>query len=96
MASTRTHWPTPPAWFRKDLACIEWAESRNTDDRTNAYSRGYFQFEYGYNGSSHTWQSVGGTGDPADASFAEQRYRAWLLEQRDGWSQWSTAAGCGL
>ncbi len=38
-----------------------------------------------------TWQSVGGSGNPADASVYEQDYRAWLLWKRDGWSQWQCA-----
>ena len=35
--------------------------------------RGKYQFDYG------TWESVGGTGDPAAASEPEQDYRAALL-----------------
>ncbi len=35
--------------------------------------RGKYQFDYG------TWESVGGSGDPAAASEAEQDYRAALL-----------------
>lgn len=38
-----------------------------------------------------TWYSVGGTGNAADASEAEQDYRAWLLWKRDGWGQWECA-----
>jgi hypothetical protein len=38
-----------------------------------------------------TWWSVGGTGNPADASVAEQDYRAWLLWKRDGWAPWQCA-----
>ena len=44
--------------------------------------RGKFQFDYG------TWESVGGTGDPAAASEAEQDYRAALLYSRSGSSPW--------
>ncbi len=35
--------------------------------------RGKYQFDYG------TWESVGGSGDPAAASESEQDYRAALL-----------------
>ena len=35
-----------------------------------------------------TWRSVGGRGDPAKASEAEQDYRAWLLLRRTGGSAW--------
>jgi hypothetical protein len=35
-----------------------------------------------------TWASVGGSGNPADASPAEQDYRAWLLYQQRGNAPW--------
>ena len=38
-----------------------------------------------------TWHSVGGAGNPIDASPAEQLYRAKLLYKRGGAGQW----GCG-
>lgn len=44
--------------------------------------RGKYQFDYG------TWESVGGTGDPAAAPEAEQDYRAALLYERAGSSPW--------
>jgi hypothetical protein len=44
--------------------------------------RGKYQFDYG------TWESVGGTGDPAAASEAEQDYRAALLYAQAGSSPW--------
>ena len=44
--------------------------------------RGKYQFDYG------TWESVGGTGDPAVASEAEQDYRAALLYSQSGSSPW--------
>jgi len=44
--------------------------------------RGKYQFTYG------TWQSVGGTGDPAAAPEAEQDRRAAILLTRDGTGQW--------
>ena len=44
--------------------------------------RGLYQF------SMSTWQSVGGTGDPIDATSSEQTYRAQLLYQRSGRSAW--------
>jgi transglycosylase-like protein len=43
---------------------------------------GKYQFDYG------TWASVGGSGDPAAASEAEQDYRAALLYARGGSSPW--------
>jgi Transglycosylase-like domain len=44
--------------------------------------RGKYQFDYG------TWESVGGTGDPAQASESEQDYRAALLYSQSGSSPW--------
>ncbi len=44
--------------------------------------RGKYQFDYG------TWASVGGSGDPAAATEAEQDYRAALLYVRGGSSPW--------
>jgi hypothetical protein len=44
--------------------------------------RGKYQFDYG------TWASVGGKGDPAAASEAEQDKRAAMLQQRSGNSPW--------
>jgi hypothetical protein len=44
--------------------------------------RGLFQFDQG------TWESVGGSGDPAAAPAAEQEYRAALLYSRSGSSPW--------
>ncbi|HKT82403.1 MAG TPA: transglycosylase family protein [Solirubrobacterales bacterium] len=44
--------------------------------------RGKYQFDYG------TWESVGGSGDPAAASEREQDYRAALLYSQLGSSPW--------
>jgi hypothetical protein len=44
--------------------------------------RGKYQFSYG------TWQSVGGSGDPAAAPEAEQDRRAAALLARDGAGHW--------
>jgi Transglycosylase-like domain len=44
--------------------------------------RGKYQFSVG------TWESVGGSGDPAAASEAEQDYRAALLYASSGSSPW--------
>jgi soluble lytic murein transglycosylase-like protein len=43
---------------------------------------GKYQFDLG------TWASVGGSGNPAEASEAEQDYRAALLYSRAGSSPW--------
>jgi hypothetical protein len=44
--------------------------------------RGLYQFSYA------TWAAVGGTGDPAQASVAEQTKRAQILYDTAGPSQW--------
>jgi hypothetical protein len=44
--------------------------------------RGKYQFDFG------TWESVGGSGDPAAASEQEQDYRAALLYAQSGSSPW--------
>ena len=44
--------------------------------------RGKYQFDQG------TWESVGGSGDPAAAPAAEQDYRAALLYSQSGSSPW--------
>jgi Transglycosylase-like domain len=49
--------------------------------------RGKYQFTYG------TWQSVGGSGDPAAAPEAEQDRRAALLLARDGVGHWPVCGG---
>ena len=38
-----------------------------------------------------TWQSVGGTGLPSEASVEEQIMRARMLYERRGWSPWGCA-----
>jgi hypothetical protein len=43
---------------------------------------GLYQFDQG------TWESVGGSGTPIEASAAEQTYRAALLYSRSGSSPW--------
>jgi hypothetical protein len=50
-------------------------------DSTGTY-RGKYQF------STATWQGIGGTGDPAAASEAEQDRRAAMLYARSGAGQW--------
>jgi len=49
--------------------------------------RGKYQFTY------ETWQSVGGTGDPAAAPEAEQDRRAAMLLARNGSGQWPVCGG---
>ena len=49
---------------------------------SNGLYHGLYQF------SVATWQSVGGSGLPSQASAAEQTNRAKILQARSGWGQW--------
>ena len=86
-AGAGREWPTPPAWWERQAACIRHAES--LDGRL---SRNLYQF------LDSTWRSVHGVARAETASRAEQNYRAWLVYRRDGgsWREWATARGCGL
>lgn len=84
-------WETGQWWQGNQQLPLRIAWQRDWDDTNNPSSRGGMQIEWS------TWQSVGGHGDPAAASRAEQVYRAYLIWRQDGnWSQWTTAALCGL
>jgi Transglycosylase-like domain len=58
-----------------------------TDVGGGGLYRGKYQFSY------ETWQSVGGTGDPAAAPEAEQDRRAAMLLARDGAGHWPACGG---
>ena len=66
------------------LAAIAGCESGGNPRAISAGGtyRGKYQFSFA------TWRSVGGTGDPAQASEAEQDRRAAILYRRDGPGQW--------
>lgn len=61
----------------------------NYQSKSNPLYRGAYQFGWS------TWESVGGTGDPADAPPAEQDARAYALYLLRGWSPWPVC-GAGL
>jgi uncharacterized protein YabE (DUF348 family) len=70
-------------------SALNWAAlaACESGGRPNAVSgsgkyRGMYQFSYG------TWAGVGGSGDPAAASAAEQTARAQALYERSGAGQW--------
>ncbi len=71
--------PIPP-----QLEAIAACESGG--DPTAVSSTGTYRGKYQF--SVATWQGVGGSGDPAAASEAEQDYRAALLYNRSGPGQW--------
>ncbi len=75
-------WPGGPAYE-------QWAALRQCESSGNYQAvspsglyRGAYQFDLG------TWASVGGSGDPATASPAEQDHRAQVLWSRRGPSPW--------
>jgi hypothetical protein len=73
-----------PGWARGQLRSIAACESHN-DPRAvggGGSYRGLYQFSFS------TWRAVGGRGDPAAASRAEQAWRAWLLLSRHGSGHW--------
>ncbi len=74
--------PTPAE--SATLAKIRWCESRNNYSIVSASGRyrGAYQFDV------TTWRGVGGSGDPAAASPAEQDYRALLLLRMRGTRPW--------
>lgn len=75
--------PAPVAASGDFFARLRQCESGNNySNKRNPTYRGAYQFSYG------TWQSVGGSGDPADASPAEQDMRAKMLYDRRGASPW--------
>jgi hypothetical protein len=65
----------------ESIAACESGGSPTTVSSDGAY-RGKYQFDYG------TWESVGGSGDPAAAPEREQDYRAALLYSESGSSPW--------
>lgn len=73
--------PTASQW-----AALAWCESgrdRSAGVNSTEAARGIYKF------LPSTWRSVGGRGDPAAATKAEQLRRAVLLYRRDGWSPWT-------
>jgi soluble lytic murein transglycosylase-like protein len=68
---------------RSTLDAIASCESGGNPSAVNAAGYyGKYQFDLG------TWQSVGGSGNPAEAPEPEQDYRAALLYSRAGSSPW--------
>ncbi len=74
----------PTAAESATLARIRKCESRGNYSIVSASGRyrGAYQFDF------TTWRGVGGTGDPAAASPAEQDYRALLLMRLRGTRPW--------
>lgn len=65
------------------------AQCESGGDPTTNTGNGYYGM---YQFSLPTWQAVGGSGLPSDASAAEQTKRAKILQERSGWGQWPHCA----
>lgn len=71
----------PPGGTLASIAACESGGNPQAVDPSGTY-RGKYQFDYG------TWGSVGGSGDPAAASEAEQDMRAAKLYAQRGAAPW--------
>lgn len=70
------------------------AQCESGGNPTTNTGNGYYGL---YQFSLSTWQSVGGSGLPSEASAAEQTQRAQILQARAGWGQWpACSAKLGL
>lgn len=79
-----------------DPAASAWHALRQCES-TNNYAIDTGNGYYGaYQFDLSTWRSVGGSGSPADASPAEQDYRALYLYRMRGFSPWACASIAGL
>jgi len=83
-AATTTGATAPP--HLESIAACESGGNPGAVDASGTY-RGKYQFDMG------TWASVGGTGDPAAASEAEQDARAAQLYSQSGSSPWPVCGG---
>ncbi len=79
-----------------DPSADDWYQLRMCES-TNRYSINTGNGYYGaYQFDQSTWESVGGSGRPDQASAAEQDYRALILYRNRGWSPWTCARIVGL
>lgn len=70
------------------------AQCESGGDPTTNTGNGYYGL---YQFSLPTWQAMGGSGLPSEASAAEQTQRAQALQAQSGWGQWpACAAQLGL
>ncbi|HLR44726.1 MAG TPA: ubiquitin-like domain-containing protein [Brevibacterium sp.] len=70
-------------WYQV-VKCESEFNPKAVNQQNNAHF-GLFQFKQA------TWESVGGSGNPADAHPREQFKRAKILQQQAGWGQWACA-----
>jgi len=86
VASPASADPSSNAWYR--LRMCESSDNYSIDTGNAHY--GAYQFDLS------TWRSVGGAGNPAHASKAEQDARALILYRERGWQPWQCASILGL
>ena len=80
-------WADQPGYQSDDLlSCIRSHEQGPAGYATDTGNGFYGAYQF----TMSTWRSVGGSGNPADASPAEQDERAWALYERDGLTPWPT------
>jgi hypothetical protein len=79
--------PTPDTWAR-----LRTCESGDNYTIVSANGRYYGAYQF----TRTTWHSVGGTGQPNQATPAEQDYRALYLYRMRGWQPWTCATILGL
>ena len=78
--------PSAHTWYR--LRMCESSDNYSINTGNGYY--GAYQFDLA------TWQSVGGSGYPNQASKAEQDARALILYRERGWQPWTCASILGL
>ena len=79
-----------------DPSADDWYQLRMCES-TNRYDINTGNGYYGaYQFDQSTWESVGGTGRPDQASPEEQDYRALILYRERGWEPWVCAGLVGL
>jgi hypothetical protein len=82
-ASSATPTPAPVTYAGGKLSAIRQCESGN-DYSTNTGNGFYGAYQF----TQSTWESVGGSGNPANASPEEQDRRAAMLMSQSGTSPW--------
>jgi len=93
-APTTTYTPPAASSYNPSgvWSCI--AEHESSGNPATDTGNGYYGM---YQFSMSTWQAAGGTGNPADASAAEQTSVAQRVQQQQGWGAWPvSSAECGV
>jgi hypothetical protein len=88
--------PSTPSWFRNAMACISTHEEYGVDGHNTV--AGYFGFIYSPASYVEPGPSLAARYGNSwmDIPLEGQYEVAYALEQKYGWSPWSTAGMCGL